>query len=149
MSTISAYLSADHHRCDELFAQAEEAVVNGDWAKAKASSGQFLASMRHHFGMEEEIAFPAFEQATGVSNGPTWMMHMEHEQMREVFDRMADAIAAKDASSFLGLSETLLIVMQQHNMKEEQMLYPMTDQVLGEGRAEVVERMQVFDKFSA
>ena len=149
MSTISTYLSTDHQRCDELFAQAEEAVAKGDWEKAKASFDAFLASMRHHFGMEEEIAFPAFEQATGVSNGPTWMMRMEHEQMREVFDSMASAIAVKDADNYLGLSETLLIVMQQHNMKEEQMLYPMADQVLGEGRAGVVERMQAFDKLSA
>jgi len=147
MSTISAYLTSDHHRCDELFAQAEEAVAKGDWAKAEAGFDQFLASMRHHFGMEEEIAFPAFEQATGVSNGPTWMMRMEHNQMREVFDRMTSAIAAHNAGNYLGLSETLLIVMQQHNMKEEQMLYPMSDQVLGEGRADVVERMQAFDKF--
>ena len=146
MSTISEHLSSDHHRCDEFFVQAEEAVAKGNWEKAKASFDEFLAAMRHHFGMEEEIAFPAFEQATGVSNGPTWMMRMEHNQMREVFDSMAGAIAARDTGNYLGLSETLLIVMQQHNMKEEQMLYPMSDQVLGEGRTDVVKRMQAFDE---
>ncbi len=149
MSTISAYLSTDHHRCDELFAQAEEAAAKSDWVTAKSSFDQFLASMNHHFGMEEEIAFPAFEQATGVSNGPTWMMRMEHDQMREVFGSMATAIAEKDTNNYLGLSETLLIVMQQHNMKEEQMLYPATDQVLGEGRADVIKRLQTFEKIGA
>ncbi|TCV83264.1 hemerythrin domain-containing protein [Sulfurirhabdus autotrophica] len=149
MSMISTYLTSDHHRCDELFAQAEESVAKGDWLKANANFAQFLAAMRHHFGMEEEIAFPAFEQATGVNNGPTWMMRMEHEQMREVFDSMNNAIAAKNAIDYLGQSETLLIVMQQHNMKEEQMLYPMSDQVLGTGRDDVVRRMQAFDKSGA
>ena len=31
---------------------------------------------------------------------------------------------------YLGIADTLLILMQQHNMKEEQMLYNMMDQHL-------------------
>ena len=40
------------------------------------------------------------------------------------------ARAAQDADAYSGEAETLLIMMQQHNMKEENMLYPMCDQRL-------------------
>jgi iron-sulfur cluster repair protein YtfE (RIC family) len=40
------------------------------------------------------------------------------------------------------LSETLMMIMQQHNMKEEQMLYPMMDQTLGQAGAEIAEQIR-------
>ena len=42
------------------------------------------------------------------------------------------ALAQRDESEYSGFSETLLIMMQQHNMKEENILYPMCDAQLGE-----------------
>jgi iron-sulfur cluster repair protein YtfE (RIC family) len=44
---------------------------------------------------------------------------------------MDKAVAASNQAGFLGLSETLNMLMQQHNLKEENMLYPMSDRVLG------------------
>lgn len=74
--------------------------------------------------------FPAFEQATGMTAGPTAMMRNEHEQMRAILDDMAAAIAANRFDRCLGQSGMLLMFMQQHNLKEENVLYPMADQAL-------------------
>jgi iron-sulfur cluster repair protein YtfE (RIC family) len=41
-------------------------------------------------------------------------------------------LLAKDADDYAGNTETLLIMMQQHNMKEEHVLYPMCDQHLAD-----------------
>jgi len=49
---------------------------------------------------------------------------------------------ANDKDAYLGLSETLNMLMQQHNMKEENMLYPMSDQVLSSDRDSVILAMQ-------
>jgi hemerythrin-like domain-containing protein len=65
------------------------------------------------------------------------MMRYEHEQMRSLLGQLAAACAAKDRDSYAGVAETLLMLMQQHNMKEENILYPMCDQALG-ARAEQV-----------
>jgi hemerythrin-like domain-containing protein len=130
MSSISQYLTHEHHHCDDLFAQAEEAASRGNWAEAKEGFGRFRQSTEAHFEMEEKVLFPAFENATGMSLGPTQVMRMEHQQMRGVFDQMAAAAGQQDADQYLGLSETLLMLMQQHNLKEEQILYPMADQAL-------------------
>ncbi|HEX5637924.1 MAG TPA: hypothetical protein VFY78_12600, partial [Gammaproteobacteria bacterium] len=43
---------------------------------------------------------------------------------------LRQAAAKESASGFLGVAESLFIFMQQHNMKEENVLYPMMDQQL-------------------
>jgi hemerythrin-like domain-containing protein len=88
------------------------------------------------------VLFPAFEQRTGMSMGPTQVMRMEHVQMRELFDAMADAVKQQDRDEFLGQAETLLVMMQQHNMKEEQILYRMADQMLSAEMEEVLQKMR-------
>ena len=40
-------------------------------------------------------------------------------------------LVMEDRDGYLGLSETLMVLTQQHNMKEEQMLYHMMDQTFG------------------
>ena len=142
MTTITETMSADHRRCDDIFALAEEQIAKGDWAKGGAQFEAFRRATEHHFAMEEEVFFPRFEQRTGQTMGPTQMMRMEHNQMRQLFSEMADAVIQQNKERCLGLSETLMMIMQQHNMKEEQMLYRMADQVFGSDAASVVEEMQ-------
>jgi len=142
MSSISQYLTAEHHHCDDLFAQAEEAASRGGWAEAKEGFGRFRRSTEGHFDREEKVLFPAFENATGMTLGPTQVMRMEHRQMREVFAQMAAAADQEDMDQYLGLSETLLMLMQQHNLKEEQILYRMADQTLAEQSDALIGSMQ-------
>ena len=54
--------------------------------------------------------------------GPTQMMRMEHQQMRGVMTAIEDAIIHGEKEPVLENGETLLIQMQQHNMKEEGIL---------------------------
>jgi hemerythrin-like domain-containing protein len=68
-------------------------------------------------------------------------MRSEHTQMRQLLKDLSQAPAGKDRDGYLGLSETLMIIMQQHNMKEEQMLYRMADQVFASSVEAVLERM--------
>ncbi len=97
--------------------------------------------MEHHFSMEESVLFPSFEERVGQTMGPTQMMRMEHTQMRQLFTDMAQAVEQRDRERYLGLSETLMMIMQQHNMKEEQMLYRMIDQAFGPESGELIEKM--------
>jgi hemerythrin-like domain-containing protein len=142
MTTISKFLATDHKRCDTLFATAESAASNNDWDIATPEFDRFRDALLHHFAMEEEVMFPAFETRTGMKQGPTAVMRSEHRQMTDLFDSMADAIARKDANAYLGDADTLLIIMQQHNVKEEQMLYRMADQALAREADEVLGLMR-------
>lgn len=142
MSTILEFLGSDHRFCDDLFASAETAVAQGQWETARSLFERFLAAVTHHLAMEETVLFPAFEARTGSGGGPTQVMRMEHEQMRALFQDMARAIAETSRDSYLGLSETLNMLMQQHNLKEENVLYPMADQMLAGERDGLIGSMQ-------
>ena len=129
---IREFMSKDHKDCDMLFAKAENAASTGDWETAGQACNEFIQAMNRHLGLEEQGLFPAFEEATGILTGPTEMMRMEHDQMRSLFVEMSDALEKQHSDDYLGAAETLLIMMQQHNMKEEQILYSMMDQRLSE-----------------
>jgi len=132
MQLINDYMTRHHKECDAVLARADEAAAASDWAALERDAGTFLREIERHIGIEENLLFPAFEDRTGMSSGPTATMRMEHEQMRGMFAQMRAAIQARDAQQYLGASETLLILLQQHNVKEESMMYPMLDQALGD-----------------
>jgi iron-sulfur cluster repair protein YtfE (RIC family) len=127
MTNIKDCMTNDHRHCDDLFADVEQAVAAQAWERASAALAGLAAAMQQHFAAEEELLFPAFEAASGMTMGPTQVMRDEHIQMRELLAAAQEALAAQDADDYSGNAETLLIMMQQHNMKEENVLYPMCD----------------------
>ncbi len=142
METISSYMEDQHKACDDFFVQAEEAVSVQEWEQAQGSFDAFHQAIEHHFAQEEGVLFPAIEEVTGSDLGPTQVMRMEHEQMRGLFSEMKNSLAAGDAEGFLGAAETLLVLMQQHNTKEEQIVYPMSEQLLADRREGILARLE-------
>lgn len=138
------WFTADHRRCDEAWAAVEWAV-DADEGTALAAWEAFDAHTRRHFDMEEAVLFPAFEAATGMVRGPTAVMRAEHDQMRGLLDQMDRAARAGDWREVLDQGDTLLMVVQQHNSKEEGMLYPMAQAHLAGGEwAALVPRLERF-----
>ena len=129
--SITTPLFQHHKHCDEIFADAEEACGKDDWTAGATAFELLGGQLETHFASEEELLFPAFEAATGMTSGPTEVMRGEHRQMRELLAQMQGAVDSRDSDAFGGAAETLLILMQQHNMKEENILYPMCDNALG------------------
>ena len=142
MNTISSFLTSDHRACDNEFANLENAIASQDWEESKTQLEKFSADLLHHFDMEEKVMFPVFEEVTGMTQGPTMVMRMEHSQMRSILDDLKADIEKKDKNHFFGVSESLMMLMQQHNMKEEQMLYRMADMHLGSLVSKVIEDMK-------
>ncbi len=133
MNTIPEYMTAKHRECDDVFSEAESAVAQQNWPLALEKWQCFAQELNQHFNQEEDSLFPKFEQATGMIAGPTQVMRMEHQQMRALVQELDNALAAKVKDEYLGLSETLMVMMQQHNMKEEMMLYPMMAEHVSDG----------------
>lgn len=137
MSTIAELMTHDHRACDHDFARAETLASQNDWQGAGEALEVFARALNAHFDAEEQQLFPAFEAATGMTQGPTQVMRGEHVNMRAALERLRAALHARDADDFAGEAETLLIMMQQHNMKEENILYPMCDARIGHSRDEL------------
>jgi len=143
MSTIPDYMTKKHRHCDEIFTQAESAVAKKNWLSASEQWSIFTNELELHLQAEENILFPQFEQATGMTAGPTQVMRGEHQQMRALVNDLNEALNIENKDKFLGLSETLMVLMQQHNMKEEMMLYPMCHQQIPQSEV-LQEQLAVF-----
>lgn len=142
MNSITSYLGHGHDECDELFAAAETGVAHSQWVQSEARLAQFAGLLERHFEMEEQILFPALEAVTGAGFGPTAVMRQEHVQIRSLLGDLRAALEAQDRDEFLGLSETLNLLVQQHNMKEEGILYPLADRHLAADAAQLIDAMQ-------
>ena len=120
MTNISEIMQHNHRHCDQLYAAAEEAVANKDWPKAEQAWQAFANEFDAHITVKEEgQLFPALEAANAV------------------LVQLGDALAAREQQQFLGLGETLMMLTQQHNMKEENILYPIMDQCIPEQAGEL------------
>lgn len=143
--TVSDYLAFDHDRLDGMLPGVERLVGAGDFAGAVARFSEFSCGLNHHIEAEEQVLFPDFELRTGMRSGPTVVMRAEHVEIRKWMAAASAALQAQDAGGFRDAIERMTDVLTQHNMKEEQILYPMADQARGDVRAqdELVRQMQV------
>jgi hemerythrin-like domain-containing protein len=130
-ATLVDYFTNDHRRCDGGWEEVEAAAEAGDGAATRAYWERFAKALRRHLAMEEQLLFPAVEAATGMANaGPTQVMRMEHEQMRGVLAQMEAALSRGDTDELMDQGDTLNVLIAQHNMKEEGVLYPMAERLL-------------------
>ena len=139
---ISRYLTEDHRRCDRLLAECEARIAAKTWQAADEATVAFNDATRRHFAMEEEALFPALEQGAPVAAGPTGVMRMEHSQIRQLLDELLAAVRARELDASLGNIETLHLLSQQHNAKEEGILYPLADRSLPDGTDDLMDRLR-------
>ncbi len=130
-TSLVEYFVGDHNNCDEKWVQVEALLDSDDGAAIGSAWQEFDQAVRKHLAMEEDVLFPAFEAASGMGqSGPTVVMRLEHQQMRGILDQISVAIEAGDTEEALDLGDTLHMVTQQHNVKEEGILYPMAENAL-------------------
>ncbi len=141
--SITVYYEADHDRLDGLFKQFQ-ASKRTDFIRAKDCFRQFMIGLQRHIVWEEEILFPIFEAQTGMKGaGPTEVMRSEHRQIKDMLEANDRKVQQQDAESDAEESG-LLEVLGAHNQKEEQILYPMIDRLLGDQ-----ERQEIFTRMKA
>jgi regulator of cell morphogenesis and NO signaling len=141
---VNEALAWDHDRLDALEKGAFEARANGDFDEAGAIYAMFACGLRRHIRFEEEILFPAFETRAGFSaeTGPTAVMRDEHQEILRCIGRIEAGI--KDQGANVDTPRhTLHTVLGNHNLKEENIVYPLTDQALtADERDALVARIQ-------
>ncbi len=136
MESISNYMQEDHVLIDGIAERAAAAAAAGDLAAMERDGTLFLQRLERHIEMEENLLFPAFEERTGMTAaGPSVTMREEHVQMKEIFPQIRSAIEAKDAAAYQRAMQALTEMLMPHNMKEEQMMYPMLDDAMGSDAA--------------
>lgn len=140
--TITAYFKADHERLDALFLQFQ-ANQKDNPSKAKEYFREFKSGLERHILWEEELLFPLFEKATGMSgSGPTAVMRYEHEGLYETLRSIHSKVQSGQFNAETE-SAMLMAVLCEHNRKEESVLYPMIDNLATEkDRETIFEKMK-------
>lgn len=127
---VTEALAWDHDRLDALEQRAFELFATGDAEGARAAWSAFNVGLRRHIRFEEEILFPTFEEKLGIApaGGPTGVMRAEHREIERLIEAIGRAFGGDGAA--LPLRSDLHGVLGDHNMKEEHVLYPTTDECL-------------------
>jgi hemerythrin-like domain-containing protein len=139
---LAELLTGQHRACDADFARIEQAAHRGDWSRAKRAAYDFVEHTEAHFAREEDILFPRLLEVAPNAAGPTSVMRQEHLQMRQQFNELLAAVDREDIDELSDVAEGLLMLMQQHNAKEENVLYPIADQTLSADLERLVEALQ-------
>ncbi len=142
--TITEYFQSDHRRLDGIMDRFQDAYKTGRWEEASRDFREFNLGLRRHIQVEEEVLFPAFEEKTGMHDaGPTFVMRMEHTEIRGLLDRTLGATDSKNGSQIAESTHALTNILGDHNMKEEHILYPESDGIFSDHeRIQVVKKAQ-------
>ncbi len=133
-NAITQYFEADHNRLDAIFHQFQQKKYESA-AAAKSYFKAFNNGLKRHIIWEEDVLFPLFEEKSGMKGGgPTFVMKEEHRRIGAILERIHDKVRQGDSSSEDD-EEMLLEILEGHNQKEEQVLYPAMDQLLTEEEA--------------
>lgn len=138
MGPIMNFMTQDHKDCDLEFSKVENKIESGDFEGAKIALAEFIDIADKHFRMEEDIIFPAFNEAHTQGCNPVTVMIMEHNQARSIFPKLKETINKKDTKGFFAAADTLMILLQQHNMKEENIMYRLCDDALGDNSINIL-----------
>jgi iron-sulfur cluster repair protein YtfE (RIC family) len=125
--SLSGALVREHREIDDAIESCAGAASPG--ADERAGLKRAVDELRHHIYAEEELLFPPLRQAGMV--GPILVMLHEHGEMWPLLDTLDDELAdGADGALLRTTCGQLLAVLQRHNPKEEQILYPEADRTL-------------------
>jgi iron-sulfur cluster repair protein YtfE (RIC family) len=132
MTTILEFMSVDHDRLDnKIKIYCTEKLV--DIERAESIFLFFKSELERHIIWEEDILFPVFEKKTGIKDGgPTSVMRMEHIQIKNHLQEIQKKLHAKKIQDPCEEQVALFKLLESHNQKEENILYPEIDNLTSE-----------------
>lgn len=95
----------------------------------------FAFALESHAALEDELLFAALEPHLGTQNGPLALMRMEHDQITDLLGRVESAASPEEGRA---LATQMIQVARGHFQKEEQVLFRMARQFLGEDELSVL-----------
>lgn len=127
---ISELMTFDHRECDVFFENIDKLINNKDFVAARENIIHWMNKNFKHFEVEETAIFPTLASQLGIVIPPVQMMIHEHHQIRNLITEIVSSFETADIETTLGNIETCFMMIQQHNMKEENILYPLIDREL-------------------
>ncbi len=146
MTTILEFMSVDHDRLDnKIRMYGTEKLV--DIERAENIFLFFKSELERHIIWEEDILFPVFERKTSNKDaGPTSVMRMEHIQIKDHLQKIQRKLHAKKIQDPCEEEVALFKLLESHNQKEENILYPGIDNLTNEQEKEQMIKQMSLNK---
>jgi len=124
---LSAELTREHREIDNSIKTFIEKLDCGGVRHELLT--ETLEALRRHIYFEEVFLFPPLREAGIVM--PVFVMMREHGQLWHTMDALTDLLAdSNDSGRLRDTCTQLLDQLQQHNSKEEPVIYPSADTAL-------------------
>lgn len=122
--TLSGALEREHHEIDGGIEAFLEKLDAGSVQPEPLTAA--LDQLRRHIYIEERLLFPPIRQGGLVM--PIFVMIREHGEIWATMDALTDQLAAgADPDQLRQTGRQLLSQLEQHNGKEEPVIYPHAD----------------------
>lgn len=123
-NSLADALEREHHEIDDGIEAFTAAQVIGERETVMLLGA--IAALRRHIYLEEEFVFPPMR--TGGMVAPLFVMVREHAQLWATLDVLESELSSNaDAGVLRKRCDELMAGLQQHNPKEEQVIYPQAD----------------------
>ncbi|MDN5820986.1 MAG: hemerythrin domain-containing protein [Brachybacterium sp.] len=125
--SVAAAFTREHHQIDDGIEAFLADTAEHDPARRARPLLTAMEALRRHIYLEEEVVFPRL--APGPLMMPLMVMRREHGELWERMDALAE-ILEDDSSAASGIADActeLLSLLEDHNRKEEPIIYPHLD----------------------
>ncbi len=121
-------LLGEHAAFYVLFNEIEAmAALTGGLPQIQSATTVLNALVISHAQLEDELLFEALEAKLGP-DGPQAVMRREHADIDRLLEGIEDAVDAEDAGDWIGKA---IEAARAHFQKEEEALFPLAQEVLG------------------
>jgi hemerythrin-like domain-containing protein len=139
-----------HAELHELFAVHRDYVVGLEFGRALEALERFEAELRRHMAVEEQHILPLYERRVGhVLGGDPQFFYLEHKNILRNIDSAKEELrrlaadpqaGRRQAHEFIDKEGILRHLLEHHDLRERNVLYPKLDEVLSaEERATLLE----------
>ncbi len=125
---ITDALYGEHGALYLLMTASESAATDSDLAALQSSARLFESVILAHAHLEDDGLFAALEEKM-PGGGPVTAMRAEHQEIEGELAQVARSRGAQEARGHL---EAAIAAARSHFQKEEVVLFPMAEQLLGD-----------------
>jgi len=142
MSDSSNWLIHDHRNYEAALKACEIAAGVEEWKEAVQRFDDFVADIKMHMRMEDEVLYPFFKEEVGDPNDEIGELTDEHDRVAQLLRDLAIVIKNKNYDHFEECLEPLYKTLTEHNAHEEAVFRRMSDHALLTRRDEILRRLE-------
>jgi hemerythrin-like domain-containing protein len=140
---VASFLELTHVHAglDAIFRAHQEALVRMQIDVARERLAEFEAAIRVHIRVEEALLLPVYRRAGPIPGGAPELYLTEHRKMLEYLERFRETLSRltpalpdlpREIIALLDHEALFKHLMEHHDLREHNLLYPTCDRVTGE-----------------